>query len=354
MNRSSATPPSARIDGARAREPAGVRRRPARGRRPVRPVPAQPARRLGRVARRARRGPCRSRLVRLAGVDGGALWLGGAGRSGLDALAAVGDATPTATAPPTRARRPRRAAGPGRRDCPGGRAVVAVGRAARRSCSASGAPTAARPTPTASGSPSSPATSSRSRSRAPGCARRSSASASELDRRRRRHDRPDPPGRRRAPGRPAQPGRRAAARDRGRATRSVGRARRSSAARSPAATARRPARSPRSWRPGEPIAYRETAVRGADGGSVRVAGGYSAVARDRPGRRPAAGARATAILRDISAVRALEELREGFVATVSHELRTPLSLIRGYAETLLHLELDAEPSSAPTSSASTR
>ena len=53
-----------------------------------------------------------------------------------------------------------------------------------------------------------------------------------------------------------------------------------------------------------------------------------------------ADARATAIVRDISAVRALEELREGFVATVSHELRTPLSLIRGYAETLLHLELE--------------
>jgi signal transduction histidine kinase len=50
--------------------------------------------------------------------------------------------------------------------------------------------------------------------------------------------------------------------------------------------------------------------------------------------------RATAILRDISAVRALEELREGFVATVSHELRTPLALIRGYAETLLHFDLE--------------
>ena len=37
-----------------------------------------------------------------------------------------------------------------------------------------------------------------------------------------------------------------------------------------------------------------------------------------------------------------EELREGFVATVSHELRTPLSLIRGYAETLLHLDLTPE------------
>ena len=92
---------------------------------------------------------------------------------------------------------------------------------------------------------------------------------------------------------------------------------------------------------GRPVTYRETAVRGADGGSVTVAGGYSAVTLGAvPGEDPRGGARATAIIRDISAIRALEELREGFVATVSHELRTPLSLIRGYAETLLHLDLD--------------
>ena len=106
---------------------------------------------------------------------------------------------------------------------------------------------------------------------------------------------------------------------------------------------------------GEPMPYHETAIRGADGGSIRVAGGYSAVARTGSdgrapggvpggrvpgGRVPGGRAQATAILRDISAIRALEELREGFVATVSHELRTPLSLIRGYAETLLHLDLD--------------
>ena len=94
---------------------------------------------------------------------------------------------------------------------------------------------------------------------------------------------------------------------------------------------------------GEPMPYHETAIRGADGGSIRVAGGYSAVARGADGRGPTppGRAQATAIVRDISALRALQELREGFVATVSHELRTPLSLIRGYAETLLHLDLDA-------------
>ena len=84
---------------------------------------------------------------------------------------------------------------------------------------------------------------------------------------------------------------------------------------------------------GVPIAYRETVVRGEGGQPVRVAGSYAAAAGGE-------SVRATAILRDISAVRALEELREGFVATVSHELRTPLALIRGYAETLLQIELE--------------
>jgi signal transduction histidine kinase len=89
-------------------------------------------------------------------------------------------------------------------------------------------------------------------------------------------------------------------------------------------------------RAGAPIAYRETAVRGAAGTPVRVAGSYAATMTAGAGGT----ARATAILRDISAVAALEQLREGFVATVSHELRTPLALIRGYAETLLHMDLE--------------
>jgi signal transduction histidine kinase len=85
---------------------------------------------------------------------------------------------------------------------------------------------------------------------------------------------------------------------------------------------------------GRSIDYREASIRGAGGTAIRVAGGYS---RSDGG---GSGPRATGILRDISAVRALEELREGFVATVSHELRTPLALVRGYAETVLHLDLD--------------
>lgn len=86
---------------------------------------------------------------------------------------------------------------------------------------------------------------------------------------------------------------------------------------------------------GSPISYRDTAVRGGAGRAIRVAGSYAATSGG-------GTARATAILRDLSATRALDELREGFVATVSHELRTPLALIRGYTETLLHLELDPD------------
>ena len=85
---------------------------------------------------------------------------------------------------------------------------------------------------------------------------------------------------------------------------------------------------------GQAIAYRETALRGAEGEAIRVAGGYSRTPMTSDGP-----IRATAILRDVSAVRALEQLREGFVATVSHELRTPLALVRGYAESILHLDL---------------
>jgi PAS domain S-box-containing protein len=86
---------------------------------------------------------------------------------------------------------------------------------------------------------------------------------------------------------------------------------------------------------GVPIAYHETVVRGSGGSTFRMAGSYAATPS-----AGGAGAGATAILRDISAAKALEDLREGFVATVSHELRTPLALIRGYAESLLYLDLD--------------
>jgi len=88
-------------------------------------------------------------------------------------------------------------------------------------------------------------------------------------------------------------------------------------------------------RTGVPIGYRETAIRGTQG-TVKAGGGYS------PGLSRQGGVRATAILRDLSATEALDQLREGFVATVSHELRTPIALIRGFAETLLEFDLEPE------------
>lgn len=88
---------------------------------------------------------------------------------------------------------------------------------------------------------------------------------------------------------------------------------------------------------GEPIGYRETIVQPAAGGPITVAGSYSRAPAERGG-----GVRATAILRDITAIRALQQLRESFVATVSHELRTPLALVRGYAESVLHLDLEPD------------
>jgi signal transduction histidine kinase len=87
---------------------------------------------------------------------------------------------------------------------------------------------------------------------------------------------------------------------------------------------------------GAPIADRQGAVRSATGLPLPIAGSYS-----RSPAGPGGPVRATAMIRDVSASRALEQLRESFVATVSHELRTPVALVRGYAETILHLDLEA-------------
>ena len=71
--------------GARAREPPGIRGRPARGRRAVRPVPAQPARRLRWDARESRPVGHLSRSCGSPASIGGAIWLGEPGRLGADA-----------------------------------------------------------------------------------------------------------------------------------------------------------------------------------------------------------------------------------------------------------------------------
>ena len=48
------------------------------------------------------------------------------------------------------------------------------------------------------------------------------------------------------------------------------------------------------------------------------------------------------ILRDITKLRRLEQVRQDFVANVSHELRTPVTSIRALSETLLDQEVNAE------------
>ncbi len=77
----------------------------------------------------------------------------------------------------------------------------------------------------------------------------------------------------------------------------------------------------------------EQVVLGRDGTEVPVAASYSFMGGGEPG--------AVAVLRDLRDERAVEELRSSFLAAVSHELRTPLSLISGYVDSLLALDLDA-------------
>lgn len=69
-----------------------------------------------------------------------------------------------------------------------------------------------------------------------------------------------------------------------------------------------------------------------DGTEIPVAASFSAMGGREPG--------AVAVLRDLRADLAAEELRSSFLAAVSHELRTPLALIGGYVDSLLALDLD--------------
>jgi signal transduction histidine kinase len=85
---------------------------------------------------------------------------------------------------------------------------------------------------------------------------------------------------------------------------------------------------------GHAIPSREEAVRHRDGTEIPVSASYAPMAG------PNAGA--VAVFRDLRADRALDDLKSSFIATISHELRTPLALISGHAQSLLHLDLDAE------------
>jgi two-component system phosphate regulon sensor histidine kinase PhoR len=49
---------------------------------------------------------------------------------------------------------------------------------------------------------------------------------------------------------------------------------------------------------------------------------------------------AVAVMRDVTSLRHLEQMRQEFVANVSHELRTPLTSIKGFVETLINTDLE--------------
>jgi two-component system, OmpR family, phosphate regulon sensor histidine kinase PhoR len=85
----------------------------------------------------------------------------------------------------------------------------------------------------------------------------------------------------------------------------------------------------------ESIDGAERTVTPSRGEPTSVVGSYAVTARGADGRPQAVG-----ILRDTSELARLAELRRGFLGSISHELRTPLALIKGYVETLLHLEPD--------------
>lgn len=78
---------------------------------------------------------------------------------------------------------------------------------------------------------------------------------------------------------------------------------------------------------GQPVVERELEL---DGQTVLLTG------------RPLAHGGALLVLHDLTELRRLETVRRDFVANVSHELKTPLTSISGYAETLVHDQVDAD------------
>ena len=152
-------------------------------------------------------------VVRLADVDGGALWFGGPEGPELTLLASIGGEPPGAPPIPTALA----TLEDGRRWCctawgPHGRLSDETPAILLGLWGSDGR------TPDPDGHPGRPAGTARAGRRVPErpAARDPRARTRRADGRRRRHDRRHPPGRWRPPGRPAQPGRRAPARHPGR------------------------------------------------------------------------------------------------------------------------------------------
>jgi two-component system phosphate regulon sensor histidine kinase PhoR len=83
---------------------------------------------------------------------------------------------------------------------------------------------------------------------------------------------------------------------------------------------------------GEAIAKYDAILRRLDGRDVFVSVAASRVVR--PDRPPLA----VAVLRDVSAARRLDDMREEFLATAAHEFKTPLAVIKAYAQLMSRRE----------------
>jgi len=82
------------------------------------------------------------------------------------------------------------------------------------------------------------------------------------------------------------------------------------------------------------VPYVELSLRRRNGEPVQVAASYSQIPS------PAGGTWLwVSIMRDITEMKRVEQLKSDFVAIVSHELRTPLSIIKGYSSTMLRQDL---------------
>lgn len=92
-------------------------------------------------------------------------------------------------------------------------------------------------------------------------------------------------------------------------------------------------------RPGRPLARRALAgelVIGeeltiGEGNRRRILSASASAVRDEPGEISGA----VVVLRDVTAEREIEKMKDEFVANVSHELRTPITAILGYSDILL-------------------
>ncbi len=83
---------------------------------------------------------------------------------------------------------------------------------------------------------------------------------------------------------------------------------------------------------GESVAEALAIVRRADGRDIFLSIAASQVVR------PDGPPLAVAVLRDISAARRLDEMREEFLATAAHEFKTPLAVIKAYAQLMARRE----------------